>query len=184
MALKGYPLLRQPPGCRLNIKTAFPRYGDSYVKDVKYKALVRPSYLLHGDPSTGKTYLYGDGPQVPLQYKSCRKVLQRMFVIVQIQVPWSKIVYQHGQSFTCSSLSDSRFDVESQKVTIIFMPNFPSRVHDEVAVMTIPGDNIDDKVGIVQWNCKVIWILDSIFPHQFPLLISWSHWSYIYIYIW
>ena len=30
------------PGCRLNIKTAFPRFGDSHVND---KMVVRPSYL-------------------------------------------------------------------------------------------------------------------------------------------
>ena len=32
----------QLPGPRLNIKTVFPRYGDSHVKD---KTVVRPSYL-------------------------------------------------------------------------------------------------------------------------------------------
>ena len=30
------------PGSRLNIKTVFPRYGDSHVKD---KTVARPSYL-------------------------------------------------------------------------------------------------------------------------------------------
>ena len=49
------------PGPRLSIKTAFPRYGDSNVKD---KTVARPSYLKHGDPYTGKmTSLYWDGPQ-------------------------------------------------------------------------------------------------------------------------
>ena len=33
---------RQEPGPRLNIKTAFPRYGASYVKD---KTVASPSYL-------------------------------------------------------------------------------------------------------------------------------------------
>ena len=39
-------------GSRLNIKTIFPRYEDSHVKD---KTVVRPSHLKHGDPYTGKT---------------------------------------------------------------------------------------------------------------------------------
>ena len=48
------------PGPRLNIKTIFPRYGDSHVKDM---TVARPSYLSHGDPYTGKTTsLYWDGP--------------------------------------------------------------------------------------------------------------------------
>ena len=52
----------QGSGPRLNIKTVFPRYGDSHVKD---KTVMRPSYLSHGDPYTGKTtYLYWDGPRV------------------------------------------------------------------------------------------------------------------------
>ena len=47
---------------RLHIKTVFPRYGDSHVKD---KTVVRPSYLWYGDPYwdpyTGKTIsLYWD----------------------------------------------------------------------------------------------------------------------------
>ena len=43
------------PGPWFNIKTAFPRYGDSHVKD---KTVAR-----HGDPYTGKTTsLYWDGP--------------------------------------------------------------------------------------------------------------------------
>ena len=51
-------------GPRLNIKTVFPRYGDSHVKD---KTVMRPSYLLHGDPYTGKmTYLYPNGPHASL----------------------------------------------------------------------------------------------------------------------
>ena len=33
----------QQPEPRLNIKTVFPRYGDSHVKD---KTVARPSYLL------------------------------------------------------------------------------------------------------------------------------------------
>ena len=52
------------PGPHLNIKTIFPRYGDSHVKD---KAVVRLSYLYYGDPYTGKTTsLYWDGPQLIL----------------------------------------------------------------------------------------------------------------------
>ena len=38
----------------LNIKTVFPRYGNSHVKD---KKVLRPSYLYHGDPYTGKSSL-------------------------------------------------------------------------------------------------------------------------------
>ena len=50
------------PGSCLNIKTVFPRHGDSHVKD---KAVVRPSYLEHGDPYTDKmTSLYWARPQV------------------------------------------------------------------------------------------------------------------------
>ena len=59
------PLHRRPVGC-LNIKIVFPRYGDSHVKD---KTVARPSYLLHGNPYTGKTMsLYWDErpPGVPL----------------------------------------------------------------------------------------------------------------------
>ena len=41
------------------MKTIFPKYGYSQVKD---KTVARPSYLQHGDPYTGKTYLYRDGP--------------------------------------------------------------------------------------------------------------------------
>ena len=45
---------------RLNIKTIFPRYWDSHVKD---KTVARPSYLKPGDPFTGKTtWLYWDDP--------------------------------------------------------------------------------------------------------------------------
>ena len=40
------------PGPHFNIKTIFPRYGDSHVKD---KTVTKPSYLKHGDPYTGKT---------------------------------------------------------------------------------------------------------------------------------
>ena len=51
-------LLKSRP--RLNTKTVFPRYGDFHAKD---KTVVRPSYLLHGDPYTGKTTsLYWDAP--------------------------------------------------------------------------------------------------------------------------
>ena len=50
------------------MKTVFPRYGDSHVKD---KTVVRPSYLLHGDTFTGKTTsLYWDGPQAPMIFSS------------------------------------------------------------------------------------------------------------------
>ena len=49
------------PGSCLNIKTVFPRYGESHVKD---KTVARLSYLKHRDPYTGKTTsLYWDGPQ-------------------------------------------------------------------------------------------------------------------------
>ena len=75
-----------------------------------------------------------------------------------IQVPESKIVYQHEQSLICESSSDSRFDVESQKITVIMMPNFPSRVQDEVAAMTIPGANTDDKFGIVKTPLMIVYM--------------------------
>ena len=52
----------QEPGPRFNIKTVFPGYGDSHVKD---KTIVRLSYLKHGDPYAGKTtFLYWDGTQI------------------------------------------------------------------------------------------------------------------------
>ena len=35
------------PGPRLNVKTVFPKHGNSHVKD---KTVARPSYLYHGDP--------------------------------------------------------------------------------------------------------------------------------------
>ena len=61
ISLKWY-LYFSVSGPRLNIKTVFPRYGDSHVKD---KTVARPSYLSHGDPYIGKTIsLYWDGPQV------------------------------------------------------------------------------------------------------------------------
>ena len=48
------------PGPHLNIRTVFPRCGDSNVKD---KTVERPSYLSHGDPYNGKTTsLYWEGP--------------------------------------------------------------------------------------------------------------------------
>ena len=47
------------PEPRLNIKTVFPMYGGSHVKD---NMVARPSYLFHGDPYIGKTTsLYWDG---------------------------------------------------------------------------------------------------------------------------
>ena len=54
---------QQGAGPHLNIKTVFPRHGDSHVKD---KKAVRPSYLWHGDLYTGKMKsLYWDDPLVP-----------------------------------------------------------------------------------------------------------------------
>ena len=48
---------------RFNIKTIFPRYGDSHVKD---KTVVRPYHLYYAGPYTGKTtFLNWDNPQVP-----------------------------------------------------------------------------------------------------------------------
>ena len=59
-------LLPSPPGPRLNIKTVFPRYGDSHVKD---KTVARPYYLQHGDPYTGKTTsLYWDSTQALIDW--------------------------------------------------------------------------------------------------------------------
>ena len=55
-------LLHKYSELRLNIKTVFSGYGDSHVKD---KTVARPSYLLHGDPTAGKTTsLYINGPQM------------------------------------------------------------------------------------------------------------------------
>ena len=54
---------RSGPG--LNMKTVFPRYGDSHYKD---ETFMRPSYLYNGNPYTGKTtslYMYCDGLLVP-----------------------------------------------------------------------------------------------------------------------
>ena len=53
---------RQPGGCDpgpcLNIKTIFPRYGDSHVED---KTALWPSYLQHGNPHTWERWsLYWD----------------------------------------------------------------------------------------------------------------------------
>ena len=57
MAIRG---VRRPSGLCLNIKTVFPRYGDSHVKD---KTVLRLSYLKHWDLYTGKTTsLYWDSP--------------------------------------------------------------------------------------------------------------------------
>ena len=42
LAMTRKPIGGQPPGPRLNIKTVFPRYGDSHVKD---KTVTRLSYL-------------------------------------------------------------------------------------------------------------------------------------------
>ena len=57
-----YRLIIRSPGPRLNIKTVFPRYGDSHVKD---ETVTRPSYLFHGDPYAGKTAsLYWDSPRL------------------------------------------------------------------------------------------------------------------------
>ena len=59
-------LRKEPTGPCLNIKTVFPRYGDSHVKD---KMVARQSYLKHGDPYTvKKTSLYWDGM---LPYGGC-----------------------------------------------------------------------------------------------------------------
>ena len=55
----------EKPGPCLNIKTVFPRYGDSHVKG---KTVARSSHLKNGDPYIGKTSLYWDGPQVSLIY--------------------------------------------------------------------------------------------------------------------
>ena len=45
-------LIQLSPGLYPNIKTIFPRYGDSHVK---HKTALRPSYLYHGDPYTDKS---------------------------------------------------------------------------------------------------------------------------------
>ena len=55
-------------GPRLNIKTVFPRYGDSHVK---HKTVARPSYLQYGGFYTGKTiFLYSDAPP---EIRSCQQ---------------------------------------------------------------------------------------------------------------
>ena len=67
----------QRSGPCLNIKTVFPGYGDSNVKD---KTVVRRSYLYNGVPYTAKTVLlYLDEPQfflntVPAIYPSVTPV--------------------------------------------------------------------------------------------------------------
>ena len=51
---------RKISGSRLNIKTVFPSYGDSHVKD---KTVAKLSYLKHGDPYMDKTTsLYWNAP--------------------------------------------------------------------------------------------------------------------------
>ena len=44
MCLCGHVVMDFQPGSCLNIKTVFPRYGDSHVKD---KTVARPSCLIH-----------------------------------------------------------------------------------------------------------------------------------------
>ena len=62
--LSGLPHWVRLNGPHLNIKTIFPKYGDSHVKD---RTVTRLSYLQHGDPYTRKmTSLYWDGPQVSI----------------------------------------------------------------------------------------------------------------------
>ena len=74
------------PGPHLNIKTVFPRYVDYHVKD---KTAVRPSYLWHGDPYTGKmTSLYWVAPLI------IRKVT---FMTSIIYAPYLLISYQLGR---------------------------------------------------------------------------------------
>ena len=54
------PPVSPTPGPRLNMKTVFPRQGDSHVKD---KTVARLSYFPHGNPYTAKmTFLHWDGP--------------------------------------------------------------------------------------------------------------------------
>ena len=62
-------ILQTGLGPGLNIKTIFPRHGDSHVKDMM---VTRPSYLYHGDPHAVKmTSLYWDGPLIPwVKWKS------------------------------------------------------------------------------------------------------------------
>ena len=82
----------------VNIKTIFPRYGDSHVKD---KMVMRPSYLWYGDPYTGKTTsLYWAGPLV-----CCMLSNQQLHVF---EISW-----------TCYLLElvnrNSKFDIFSSK---------------------------------------------------------------------
>ena len=70
----------------LSIKTIFPRYGDSHVKD---KAVARPSYLQHGNPCTGKTASwYWDGPLVPCMCKTSLEIFYVLIIFLHILRVW------------------------------------------------------------------------------------------------
>ena len=64
---------------------ALSRYGIFHYKD---KTVVRPSYLCNGNPYTGKTFLYWDGPRVPyLQRWSIQGMCP--FVVLSRSSPFS-----------------------------------------------------------------------------------------------
>ena len=95
--------LTKKPGPRLNIKTLFPRYGDSHDKD---KTVARPSYLWHRNPCTDKMiYLYWDGPQGPINDDRDFLRIPKMFILV---------------------LLDQRLTWLFQLVLHIFKSHFPS----------------------------------------------------------
>ena len=57
-----YRNINNRPPSQYMYKDGLSRNGDF---NYNVKTVVRPSYLYIGNPYTGKTYLYWDGPQVP-----------------------------------------------------------------------------------------------------------------------
>ena len=116
------------PGPCLNIKTVFPRYGDSHVKD---KTVDRPSYLWHGDPYTGKTTsLYWDGPWVvTVNHKWSGHVMSLSFEVffcfcnVTFLVI-DKYTYHYGASYR--KISESLQSVRLGYKTLVALWNLAS----------------------------------------------------------
>ena len=65
------------PGPRINIKTVFPRYGDSHFKD---NAVARPSYVWHGNSYTVKTTFAIETVLKSHELPKLRIVLAKMIV--------------------------------------------------------------------------------------------------------
>ena len=146
-----------PPGPCLNIKTIFPRYGDSHVKD---KIVAIPSYLWHGDPYTGKmTSLYWDSPLV-LKPQYSRKTRSMPLLLM----PWfltspglcdTWVTVIHEERFQLPALSQCWQRTES--VNIFFysflhkqMLSYQQRVlwHSSVASLTSTQDKQSFKVTL------------------------------------